>query len=89
MKLATVLGLGAAALMALTAEAGAQAAYPNDSVKIIVPFGAGSVTDSLARALADCSQQTPEDRMPRCGNRIYSAPQRINATDILPMGSRR
>jgi tripartite-type tricarboxylate transporter receptor subunit TctC len=53
MKLATILGLGAAALMALTAEAGAQAAYPSDSVKIIVPFGAGSVTDSLARALAD------------------------------------
>jgi tripartite-type tricarboxylate transporter receptor subunit TctC len=45
-------GLGAAALMALTAEAVAQS-YPNDSVKIIVPFGAGSVTDTLARALAD------------------------------------
>jgi tripartite-type tricarboxylate transporter receptor subunit TctC len=52
MKLATILGLGAAALMALTVEAGAQS-YPNDSVKIIVPFGAGSVTDTLARALAE------------------------------------
>src|SRR5215510_15087247 len=48
MKLATILGLGAAALMTLTAEAGAQA-YPNESVKIVVPFGAGSVTDTLAR----------------------------------------
>jgi tripartite-type tricarboxylate transporter receptor subunit TctC len=52
MKLATAVGLGAAALMALTVDAGAQS-YPNDSVKIIVPFGAGSVTDNLARALAD------------------------------------
>ena len=52
MKLVTILGLGAAALMALTAEAGAQA-YPNESVKIVVPFGAGSVTDTLARILAD------------------------------------
>jgi tripartite-type tricarboxylate transporter receptor subunit TctC len=52
MKLATMVGIGAAALMALTAEAGAQS-YPTDSVKIVVPFGAGSVTDSLARALAD------------------------------------
>jgi len=52
MKLMTFLGFGAATLIALTAEAGAQA-YPNESVKMIVPFGAGSVTDTLARALAD------------------------------------
>src|SRR5262245_1053331 len=55
MKLMTLVGLGASALMGLaclTAEAGAQA-YPNESVKIIVPFGAGSVTDTLARILAD------------------------------------
>jgi len=52
MKLVTILGFGTAALMALTAEAGAQA-YPNESVKIVVPFGAGSVTDTLARILAD------------------------------------
>jgi tripartite-type tricarboxylate transporter receptor subunit TctC len=52
MKLVTILGLGAVAVMTLTAEAGAQA-YPNEAVKIIVPFGAGSVTDTLARILAD------------------------------------
>jgi tripartite-type tricarboxylate transporter receptor subunit TctC len=52
MRLATILGLGAAALMALTAGARAQS-YPNEQVKIVVPFGAGSVTDSLARTLAD------------------------------------
>ncbi len=52
MKLVTILGLGAATLMTLTAEAGAQA-YPNELVKIVVPFGAGSVTDTLARVLAD------------------------------------
>jgi tripartite-type tricarboxylate transporter receptor subunit TctC len=38
--------------MALTAQASAQS-YPSEQVKIIVPFGAGSVTDTLARVLAD------------------------------------
>ena len=52
MKLVTILGLGTVALMALTVEASAQA-YPNELVKIVVPFGAGSVTDTLARILAD------------------------------------
>ncbi|MFZ1106371.1 MAG: tripartite tricarboxylate transporter substrate-binding protein [Hyphomicrobiaceae bacterium] len=52
MKLATILGLGAVALMAQTAQGSAQS-YPNEQVKIIVPFGAGSVTDTLARVLAD------------------------------------
>jgi tripartite-type tricarboxylate transporter receptor subunit TctC len=52
MRFATILGLGAAALMALAAGASAQS-YPSETVKIIVPFGAGSVTDTLARALAD------------------------------------
>jgi tripartite-type tricarboxylate transporter receptor subunit TctC len=52
MRLATILGLGAAALMALTAGARAQS-YPGEQVKIVVPFGAGSVTDTLARVLAD------------------------------------
>ena len=52
MKLGTILGFAAATLMALTAEAGAQS-YPSESVKIVVPFGAGSITDTLARVLAD------------------------------------
>jgi tripartite-type tricarboxylate transporter receptor subunit TctC len=52
MRLATILGLGAVALMALSGTARAQS-YPNDSVKIIVPFGAGSVTDTLARVLGE------------------------------------
>jgi tripartite-type tricarboxylate transporter receptor subunit TctC len=38
--------------MALTAQARAQS-YPSEQVKIIVPFGAGSVTDTLARVLAE------------------------------------
>jgi tripartite-type tricarboxylate transporter receptor subunit TctC len=38
--------------MALTGEAPAQS-YPTEQVKIVVPFGAGSVTDTLARILAD------------------------------------
>jgi tripartite-type tricarboxylate transporter receptor subunit TctC len=52
MKLSTMLGLGAAALLALTTQAGAQS-YPSEQVKIVVPFGAGSVTDTLARVLAE------------------------------------
>ncbi len=52
MRVATILGLGAVALMALTAQASAQS-YPSEQVKIVVPFGAGSVTDTLARVLAD------------------------------------
>ena len=52
MKLATIVGIGTAALLAFTAGAGAQS-YPDQNVKIIVPFQAGSVTDTLARVLAD------------------------------------
>jgi tripartite-type tricarboxylate transporter receptor subunit TctC len=52
MRATTILGLGALALMALTAPARAQS-YPSEQVKIIVPFGAGSVTDTLARVLAE------------------------------------
>jgi tripartite-type tricarboxylate transporter receptor subunit TctC len=52
MRLATTLGLGVAALLALTAGARAQS-YPTEQVKIVVPFGAGSVTDTLARLLAE------------------------------------
>lgn len=40
------------ALLQTSTEASAQA-YPNKSVSIVVPFGAGSITDSLARVLAD------------------------------------
>jgi tripartite-type tricarboxylate transporter receptor subunit TctC len=47
-----MLGLGAVGLMALTVQAAAQA-YPSETVKIIVPFGAGSITDTLARVLSD------------------------------------
>src|SRR5947199_4472193 len=45
-------GLAATALLA--AGSGAQAqAYPNQRVTIVVPFSAGSITDGLARILAD------------------------------------
>jgi tripartite-type tricarboxylate transporter receptor subunit TctC len=45
-------GLAAAALLA--AGSGAQAqGYPNQRVTIVVPFTAGSITDGLARILAD------------------------------------
>jgi tripartite-type tricarboxylate transporter receptor subunit TctC len=54
MRVATILGLGGAlALLALTGGQGRAQSYPSEQVKIIVPFGAGSVTDTLARVLAD------------------------------------
>ncbi len=44
--------LAAAALLAATSSASAQT-YPAQTVKIVVPFSAGSITDGLARILAE------------------------------------
>ena len=51
---ATVLALstGAALAFGTSFDASAQA-YPNQVVRIVVPFSAGSITDGLARILAD------------------------------------
>lgn len=46
------IGLGAAALLAAGSTASAQN-YPTQTVRIVVPFSAGSITDGLARILAD------------------------------------
>src|SRR5215218_4192499 len=44
----------AAALVAAAGTAAAQtASYPTQMVRIVVPFSAGSITDGLARVLAD------------------------------------
>lgn len=45
--------LGAAALTFISFGASAQAPYPNQVVRIVVPFSAGSATDLLARAVGD------------------------------------
>lgn len=45
--------LGAAALALTSFGASAQAPYPSQVVRIIVPFSAGSATDLLARAVGD------------------------------------
>lgn len=45
--------LGAAALTLTSFGAMAQAPYPNQVVRIVVPFSAGSATDLLARAIGD------------------------------------
>ena len=45
--------LGIAAIAAACSTASAQGDYPNQMVRIVVPFSAGSITDGLARILAD------------------------------------
>jgi tripartite-type tricarboxylate transporter receptor subunit TctC len=45
--------LGVAAAVAACGPALAQGDYPNQMVRIVVPFSAGSITDGLARILAD------------------------------------
>jgi len=45
--------VGAAVLAASAFPAFAQGDYPNQIVRIVVPFSAGSITDGLARILAD------------------------------------
>jgi tripartite-type tricarboxylate transporter receptor subunit TctC len=47
-----LLGFGLAALLAANTGAVAQN-YPTQTVRIVVPFSAGSITDGLARILAD------------------------------------
>jgi tripartite-type tricarboxylate transporter receptor subunit TctC len=51
MKTRTI-ALGIAALMIASGSAFAQS-YPTQTVRIVVPFSAGSITDGLARILAD------------------------------------
>jgi tripartite-type tricarboxylate transporter receptor subunit TctC len=46
------IGLGIAALLAASGGAFAQS-YPSQTVRIVVPFSAGSITDGLARILSD------------------------------------
>jgi tripartite-type tricarboxylate transporter receptor subunit TctC len=52
MKKIQMLGLTTAALLAAGSSAMAQS-YPTQTVKIVVPFTAGSITDGLARILAE------------------------------------
>lgn len=53
MKSLRSLLFGVAAIAAACSTAAAQGDYPNQMVRIVVPFSAGSITDGLARILAD------------------------------------
>lgn len=53
MRLMTRLALAAVLAAGAAAAALAQGSYPSQGVKIVVPFGAGSITDTTARVLAD------------------------------------
>ena len=47
----TVTGILAAAIVAVAGGASAQPAYPNQPIKFVIPFAAGSATDTFARAV--------------------------------------
>ncbi|NCT97637.1 MAG: tripartite tricarboxylate transporter substrate binding protein [Comamonadaceae bacterium] len=49
----TLLASAASALALATAPSFAQDSFPNKPVRIIVPFSAGGIVDSIARAIAD------------------------------------
>jgi tripartite-type tricarboxylate transporter receptor subunit TctC len=51
--LATLAALAAAPLLAFSAPAAAQEAYPSRPIRFVVPFSAGSATDTLARVLGE------------------------------------
>lgn len=53
MKLLTRRAIIGSALLAPVSASHAQQSFPTQGVKIIVPFGAGSATDSFARIIAD------------------------------------
>ncbi|NVO16960.1 MAG: tripartite tricarboxylate transporter substrate binding protein [Rhodoplanes sp.] len=53
MRMLRTIALAGGALLALTTSGWAQGTYPNQMVRIVVPFSAGSVTDGLARILTD------------------------------------
>jgi tripartite-type tricarboxylate transporter receptor subunit TctC len=48
----------AASTLVLSFTATAQSAYPNKAIRVIVPFGAGSTTDIIARAITDKMSQS-------------------------------
>ena len=58
MKVIRNLLLGVTAAMAVSGAALAQGDFPNQMVRIVVPFSAGSITDGLARILADKLSET-------------------------------
>ncbi len=52
-KVTTVLLIAALACASVFAQGGAESTYPNKSINLTVPYGAGGTTDLTARALAN------------------------------------
>lgn len=57
MKLGTILASAVAAAVLTAAPAVAQSDYPNQTVTLVVPFGAGGGTDNLARTFVPAFQE--------------------------------
>ena len=76
----TLAGLAVAALLAVTGSAGAQDAWPNKPIKLVVPFQAGGTSDQVGRTLANAIQE---------GNLLPQPVTIVNVGGHFSIGSRR
>src|SRR5688572_20065056 len=85
MKISRRLAPAVAALLAAAAMP-ALAAYPEKPIKLLVPFGAGGITDVVARAVserlsAELGQPIVVDNRPGAGGNIAAEALKNSAAD--------